>query len=126
MTEDTLLLRQVNPLWVQQGRVTSQVFRPTPKDEKRLSVYDGDQITPENAWKHFCADLGFTSVGVLAVTVGECRTYDLPSTPDPEPFPEHVVIDFTELSENQIKVKAKLLKGAAESRSWLYQEEKSL
>jgi hypothetical protein len=28
--------------WMQQGRVSSQAFRPTPKDAKELSAYDGD------------------------------------------------------------------------------------
>ena len=43
MTPDTLLFRQVNPGWIREGRVTSQAFKPTAKDEKKLSVYDGDQ-----------------------------------------------------------------------------------
>jgi hypothetical protein len=53
MTGATFLLRQVHPSFVQAGRVTSQAFRPTPKDRSLLSVYDGDQITPEAAWIHF-------------------------------------------------------------------------
>jgi len=52
MNSGTLLHRQVNPSWVQQGRVTSQVFKPTPKDNHRLSVYDGDQVTALQAWLH--------------------------------------------------------------------------
>jgi hypothetical protein len=44
MTEATLLLRQVHPSFIQHGRVTSQVFRPTLKDKRLLSVYDGDLI----------------------------------------------------------------------------------
>jgi len=39
MTENTLLLRQVHPSFVQDGKITSQVFRPTPKDENKLSMY---------------------------------------------------------------------------------------
>ncbi len=123
MTEKTLLLRQVSPSWIQQGRVTSQVFRPTPKDQCRLSAYDGDQIVAEKAWKHFTASLGFESVGVMAVSVQECQVNELPATPDPKPFPEHVAIDFTGLGENQIKKKSKLLKAAAEVRGWQYQAE---
>lgn len=72
MKEDTLLLRQVNPAWVQNGRITSQVFRPTPKDAKRLSMYDGDLISSENAWQHFTEILKLSSVGVTAVSVVEC------------------------------------------------------
>ena len=40
MNSKTILLRQIHPIWIQQGRVTSQAFRPTPKDENKLSVFD--------------------------------------------------------------------------------------
>jgi hypothetical protein len=111
---------------VQQGHVTSQVFRPTPKDEKKLSVYDGDQITAENAWIHFTEKLRYKSIGVLAISVGELKAHSLPSKPDPAPFPEHVVIDFTGVVENQIIKKAKYIRGLAVSRGWLYQAEDSI
>jgi len=126
MNADTLLHRQVHPSWAQQDRVTSQVFRPTPKDEKRLSVYDGDQITAEAAWNHYTNDLGHVSAGVLAVTVAECVTQQLPVVPDPAPFPEHVLIDFTGLAESEIKQKAKHLRGAAQRRGWQYRVGDSL
>ena len=125
MTDDTLLLRQVNPAWIQDGRITSQVFRPTPKDSKRLSVYDGDQISAEDAWHHYCKNPKVSSIGVMAVTVAECETLDLPVTPDPDPFPEHVVIDFDGCSNSQIKTKAKLLTQAAEERGSQYQAEEN-
>jgi len=47
------VLRQIHPGFVQDGRPSSQAFRPTPKDEQKLSVYDGDQITPANAFEHY-------------------------------------------------------------------------
>ncbi len=56
MTPDTLLLRQIHPSFVQDGRVTSQAFRPTPKDELRLSVDDGDRVGAEASWKRFTAN----------------------------------------------------------------------
>ena len=121
MTDDTLLLRQVNPVWIQAGRITSQVFRPTPKDSKRLSVYDGDQISAEGAWSHYVKELELSSVGVVAVTVAECEEQDLSVAPDPEPFPEHVLIEFDACSNSQIKTKAKKLTRAAEARGWRYQ-----
>jgi len=45
MTDETLVHRQIHPSFVQAGFPTSQAFRPTPKDESKLSVYDGDMIT---------------------------------------------------------------------------------
>jgi hypothetical protein len=123
MTDGTLLFRQVNPSWVQAGRITSQVFKPTPKDKNRLSVYDGDRITAEESWRHYTGPQGFSSVGVVAVTVGECKSHDLPAEPDPLPFPEHVVICFDGCSGTQIEKKARHLKKAAETRGWLYRVE---
>jgi hypothetical protein len=119
----TLLLRQVNPSWVQQGRITSQVFKPTPKDRQRLSVYDGDQVTALEAWEHFTTELGFASIGVLAVSMKECETLALQAEPDPEPFPAHAVIRFDTCPSSQIEKKAKRLKAFAEARGWLYQAE---
>ena len=122
MTADTLLLRQVNPHWIRNGRITSQVFKPTPKDEKRLSVYDGDKVSPEESFRHFTEKLSLSSAGVMAVTMAECRQEELPVIPDPARFPEHVVIDFSSCSNSEIKTKAKLLTKAAENRGWQYQD----
>ena len=123
MTTDTLLLRQVSPSWAQAGRITSQVFKPTPKDQKRLSVYDGDQVSAEDSWGHYTEELGHSSVGVMAVTVAECAVLDLPAEADPKSFPEHVLIKFDNCSNSQIVKKAKHLKKVAEARGWQYQAE---
>ena len=123
MTDETLLLRQINPSWVQQDRVTSQAFRPTPKDERLLSVYDGDMITPEHSWKHYTKQLGHKSVGVMAVSVIECKGQELTVRLAPKPFPEHAVIDFNGVGTNQIEKKSKRLRVAAESRGWQFRAE---
>ena len=120
MTPDTLLFRQVNPSWIKNGRITSQVFKPTPKDKGYLSVYDGDQITAEASWRHYTTDPRNSSVGVFAVTVCECKKYDLCVKHDPDPFPEHMLIKFKGFSRSQIEKKAKRLKEAAEIRGWQY------
>lgn len=120
MNRETLLLRQVHPSFVQNGRVSSQAFRPTPKDESRLSVYDGDRIAPGPAWDHYTLVQGLQSVGVLAVSVGECEALALKAESDPAPFPEHVVIDFSGLSKGQIEKAAKQLRSRAEARDWLF------
>lgn len=122
MNPDILLLRQIHPTFLQRGRVTSQAFRPTPKDRSRLSVYDGDMITPQAAFEHYTSSLGHASVGVMAVSVSECGDLDLPAIPDPKPFPEHAVIDFAAFEKKQVEKKAKLLRAKAEKRGWLYQD----
>ncbi len=120
MTPETLLHRQVHPSWLQEGRITSQVFKPTPKDEKKVSVYDGDQITPEKSWEHYTIILKYESIGVVDVTLNDCETQKLIVEPDPEPFPEHVVIKFDDYSNSQIEKKAKNLTRAADARGWQY------
>lgn len=121
MNPETLLLRQVNPVWVQCGRVTSQAFRPTPKDQKRLSVNDGDRISPSEAYAHFTTELKLLSCGVQAVSVRECEDQELDARSDPTPDnPTHAVIDFGDHGENRVKRISKRLRGLASHRGWLY------
>ncbi len=119
MTDKTLLLRQIHPGFVQDGRLSSQAFRPTPKDERKLSVYDGDKIAPVDSWAHYTDILELESCGVMAVSLAECSTLELPVTSDPEPFPEHALIDFSAYSKNATEKKAKRLKVQVEARGWL-------
>jgi hypothetical protein len=72
MEDSTLLYRQINPLFVQNGNISSQAFRPTTKDNNKLSVYDGSLISSKNAYEHFTGILGCSSIGVMAVSVREC------------------------------------------------------
>lgn len=119
MNNETLLLRQINPHWLNNDRVTSQAFSPTPKDAGRLSVYDGDQISAEASWCHFT--LKYRSIGVMAVTVSECEGHGTQATPDPEVgFEEHVIIDFTELTHSESRAVGKTLARLANERGWQY------
>lgn len=121
MEATTLMLRQINPSFVVQGRVTSQAFHPTPKDKDLLSAYDGDLIGPEAAWTHYTQQLGLRSVGVMGVTVAECESEGVRCRPDPEPFPEHAVIDFTNRSKKEKKEIAVHLRDRALARDWLFE-----
>ena len=121
MRPEGILLRQIHPDWVQENRPTSQAFRPSPKDVDLLSVYDGDQIQPEAAWQHWTEVLQLSSAGVCGVSVAECGALDLPCRPDPEPFPEHAVIDFTGVGGKEAVRRAKKLSHWAVSRGWLFQ-----
>ncbi len=124
MNLQTVLHRQVHPSWVQENQVTSQVFRPTPKDQKQLSVYDGDQISPEDAWVHFSQVLQCESAGVVSVTVQECTSQGLEVHPDPATFPEHALIDYSPFKESAIKRIAKRLKAYADQRGWQFRSTK--
>ena len=121
MNDDTLLLRQIHLSWIRAGEVTSQAFRPSKKDAGQLSVYDGDRIKPRVAWEHYTGVLMYLSAGVVAVSVSECNTEELPVTDNPLPrFPEHALIDFRGLSRKSIEQKARALKEAANARGWLF------
>lgn len=120
MTPDTLLLRQIHPSFVQDGRVTSQAFRPTPKDEFLLSVDDGDRVNAEACWQRFIASPACNSIGVQAVSLAECTTQELPVIEDGAPHPEHCSVDFTAFDKKVIEKKSKLLRAQAETRSWLF------
>jgi hypothetical protein len=121
MTPETLLLRQIHPSFVQDGRVTSQAFRPTPKDEKKLSAYHGDKITAQDCWQHFTQQPDCRSAGVMAVSNTECTAQEVAVDPDGIPYPEHVSLDFSPFQENEIKKKAKVLARQAADRGWLFQ-----
>lgn len=116
-----LLHRQVHPSWIQQGRPSSQTFTPTQKDEGLLSVHDGNLIDAQESFEHYTKELGMKSDGVVTVTVAEVQAVGLTWRPDPDPFPEHAVIDFTALSsKSQIKAKATALNARALDRNWTY------
>ena len=123
MNATPLLHRQGNPAWIQLGRVTSQAFKPTAKDNRRLSVYDGDKINAADAWQHYTGALCFSSAGVISVRVDECQSLELASESDPIPFPEHAVIIFGEFSNAETEKKAKPLRAFALTRGWQFQAE---
>ena len=118
-----MLLRQVHPSFIHNGRPSSQVFRPTPKDESKLSAYDGSKIQPGASWEHYTGVLNFDSAGVLGVSKGECEGVSLPVIEDGVPFPEHCAIDFSGLDKNNADKKGKLLHGFALKRNWLFQKQ---
>lgn len=118
MQPETLLHRQIPSVWVQEDRPTSQAFRPTEKDEGLLSTYDGDQISAPLSWRHYTVVLSLESYGVCSIAVAECSGLNLPVRPDPDEFPEHVVVDFTTLGRSEMDRKAKKLRDRATVRGW--------
>lgn len=120
MDSETLLLSQIHPNFVQNGRPTSQAFRPTPKDECLLSVDDGSKILPRPSWERYTSTLDCQSAGVMAITFAECSVEGLPVVEDGNPFPEHCSIDFSNLTKSSIEKKAKVLVQCAIQRDWLF------
>lgn len=117
---DELLHRQVNPAFVQDGRVGSQAFKPTPKDAGKLSVSRDALASAEEAFTLFTAKLGLSSAGVWSVTVGECSALGLSVHPDPlvEPVEDqaHAFVDFSARTGGETSKLAKRLAALARSR----------
>ncbi|MEO7329272.1 MAG: hypothetical protein ABI193_11880 [Minicystis sp.] len=122
-----LLYRQVHPSFVRDGRPTSQAFRPTPKDENKLSVARDALTSASAAYELFTRGLGPASAGAWGVTVGECRHQALPVRPDPLTSPPekvadpaHAVIDFEDISRGQTEAKGARLARSAVARGRLH------
>jgi hypothetical protein len=101
--ENEILLRQVHPAWIQKGRITSQAFRPTPKDQNKLSVNRTSKTTPQEAYKLYTEERKLSSSGVWGVSVGEVREIadlDIQSNPLKAPVKDqsHCLIDFSKVS----------------------------
>jgi hypothetical protein len=135
MTSKNLLHRQVNPNFIQSNRVstqvfhpaaqtpqpTSQVFKPTPKDNGYLSVSDGNKIDAKESFEKFTQNPQCHSIGVLSVSRDECDQWKLPVLLDPlKGQPEHMLIDFSEKTNNSIKKIATGLRDCAIKRGWSY------
>ena len=120
MNQDTQLYRQIHNQYVKpDGHVSSLAFRPMPKDDNMLSVYDGDKISPNDAFEHFVNELQCSSVGVLAVTQSECVTESLTVLADYGTHPYHALIDFSGKRNNCCRRIAEHLREMAIKRGWL-------
>lgn len=115
----TNLLRNVHPTWKQNGTITSQLFQPTLTNP-RPSVYDGDKIEAECCWYHFTGNFGKSSIGVMAVTVVECNDLGVIVIPDPQEFPEHILMEIEAPTRNEKTTLLKKLRDFACSRGWLF------
>ena len=121
MTDATLLLRQIHPKFIQHDRVTSQAFRPTPKDENQLSVDNGDRISAADSFARFSAQPECLSAGVMAVSQGECQVCGVQVVEDGVPYVEHCYLDFAPFGGNQVKKIGKKLAAKAQERGWLFE-----
>lgn len=122
-----LLFRQVHPSFVRDGRPTGQAFRPTKKDDGRLSVARSSLTTAEQAFHLHTVSLSLPSDGTWAVSVSECGQHELKAYPDPVKSPPeqvadpaHAFIDFRGLSNSRIESKATQLRNDSLVRGRLW------
>lgn len=84
-----------------------------------LSVFDGRLIHPRLSFEYYTIVQRLPAAGTVSVPVGEVAGIGLQCHSDPEPFPEHAVIDFTGLtSPGRRKAKAQVLAERARQRDW--------
>jgi len=121
MTTIYLLLRQVHPEFVISGKLSCQAFYPFPKDEGKLSVYDGKLISPMQSFDHYTIIQKLKSIGVWGVSNIEVKDTELSDQPDPLPnSPVHAYINFTAHSSKDYRKLSKKLKEYAMQRGCLY------
>lgn len=118
MDGDTILLRHVVSDWIVDGRLSSQAFRPFSGDS--LSTYDGDMISPEEAYRHYTEVLCNRSVGVYGITCDEVKEQNLGIIEDRVPYKEHISVDFRGVGSNGRKSKSRKLASYAKDRGHLY------
>ena len=129
MTGKTILLRQINPKFksAQAPGFTYNVFIPASRDLNNttntyeLSVYDGDRITPENAFtKHNSLFKGKT-VGVCGIACSEVDALGVLHDSSPtQKIQEHAHIDFCTGDKKHAKKIALQLFARAERRGRLH------
>jgi len=116
-----LLYRQVHPGFFKSGQLSSQAFYPFPKDEGKLSVYDGKLISPTQSYDHYTNIQKLKSIGVWGVSNIEVKDTGLSDQPDPLPnSPAHAYINFTMHSPKEYRKLSKKLKAYAIQRGCLY------
>lgn len=126
MNSNKPFYRQIHPSFFKNGGVTSQAFKPMPKDEGLLSLYNSDHFDPETSYTHFTAQTNeFTganleSAGVLASHIEDFASCTLTVIEDNMPFQGHASADFRNLEKKDVETKAKKLRDQAWARNWKY------
>ncbi len=115
-----LLLRQIHPNMVQEGRPTSLAFRPNGNDAGRLSSDRGSMLTPRVAFEAYLARQRQTA-GTWAISVAEYSQAGLASYSDPiEENIAHAIIDFTTKAQTEWRSLSKRFQVHSTNRGILY------
>lgn len=122
-----LLFRQIHPSFVEMGEPSSAGFKPTPKDDGKLSVDRSSIFSPAQSYDLHTNAKGLQSVGTYGLTVSEFKEEAVPCHADPIPAtntevgnPAHAVGDFNAHSSGKQKTIAKRLKQKALARGQLH------
>jgi hypothetical protein len=126
---DEVLFRQVHPIHLDDGVLSSAAFIPGRGHNGKLSTLR-NRVGAEEAHRRWTSQPGHESCGTWGISVGEAAAISLPTLAD-ETLPDmpdaHASIDFENCaSKGEISRSAKKLRNHATDRRRLYPEERLL
>lgn len=121
-SSDELLMRQVHPNLMQEGRLWSGAFTPTKADSGLLSSDRDSLISPKDAYERYLKAKALTQAGgSWGVSINEFRAIDLVCYSDPLTDNDaHVLVDFAAKGADKEKGLGKLAYVKATARGRLY------
>ena len=102
--KELIMLRNVHPHFLNNGRVGSGGFVPSAEHEYQLSLDDSSLSSPKKSRERHETTFGLASAGVFGVAVAEFETYSIECNSDPIPNNDaHVLADFDLVKEVSTK-----------------------
>ena len=119
---DELLMRQVHPNMMQEGRLWSGAFTPTKVDNGLLSADRDSLISPKDAYERYLKLKALAQAGgSWGVSINEFKVIDLVCYSDPIPDNDaHALVDFAAQGAGKEKGLGKLADARASARGRLY------
>lgn len=117
---EELLHRNAHPMFVHEGRPSSQVFSLKTADRGALSTQRNSKASPQVAYERYTAR-GLASAGIWSITVLECDELNLSAYDDPVADDDsHAIIDLTACPASQARRLTDKLAAKARSRGCQY------
>ena len=120
---DELLMRQVHPSQITEGRPSSRCFTPTGPDKGYLSADRGSLLSPKEAYERYLLRKQLSEGGgTWGVSIAEFEQLGLFSYSDPLPENvSHALVDFTSAGDDKKQLtKGKLAYAKAMARKRLH------
>ncbi len=119
---DELLMRQLHPNNIQEGRLWSGAFTPTRADAGHLSADRDTRISPKDAYERYLKAKALTQGGgTWGVSINEFAAIGLDCYADEIPDNDaHTLVDFAAKGAAKEKSLGKLAAAKASARGRLY------
>lgn len=123
-SSEELLMRQVHPNMMQEGRLSSRAFTPTDNDNGQLSADREQLVSPKEAYeKYLTAKNLKVAGGTWGVSIAEFYALDLTSYSDElKDNPAHALVNFAAHSADKHRGLGKLAYKKANERGRLFPE----